>query len=57
MSGQTLLTPLEAASLMGVSVDDLAVMREKGTGPEWGQWKGTIRYEARDVQAWIEART
>lgn len=55
MSGKTLLTPIEAAALMGISVDDLAVMRANDDGPEWGRWKGTIRFAARDVGAWIQA--
>lgn len=57
MAGQTLLTPAEAAVLMGVNAEDLAAMRATGDGPAWGQWKGTIRYETRDVQAWMAAHT
>ena len=53
MTGEILLTPTEAADLMGISVDELATWRTTGQGPEWGQWKGTVRYATTDVRAWL----
>ncbi len=54
MTGEVLLTPAEAAALLGISTDDLATLRADGQGPEWGQWKGTVRYAASDVRAWLD---
>ena len=53
MTGEILLTPTEAADLMGIGVEELATLRTTGHGPEWGQWKGTVRYAASDVRAWL----
>jgi len=54
MTGEILLTPTEAADLMGITVEELATWRTTGQGPAWGQWKGTVRYAATDVRDWLD---
>jgi hypothetical protein len=56
MSTQRLLTTGQTAERMGITVQDLAVPRENGKGPDWGRFGGAIRYDVRDVDEWIKAR-
>jgi len=48
-----LLTRAEAAEHLGISVERLDALRTSGGGPEWGQWKGTIRYAVDELDEWL----
>lgn len=48
-----LLAPAQAAAHLQISADDLDFLRQSGTGPEWGQWCGTVRYDVTDLDAWL----
>lgn len=49
-----LLTRDEAAEHLGITVDELDQLRKTGTGPEWGQWLHTIRYDVYELDAWLK---
>ncbi len=52
-----LLTPAEAAKLLRVSLEQLKIMRRKGTGPEWYRIsEKLIRYDIDSLQQWLRGR-
>lgn len=53
---EKLLTPKDVSSITGLTVQALAQMRYRGTGPVYRQLSArAIRYREADVQAWIDA--
>ena len=54
-----LLTPPQAAAILGIKVDTLTTWRWAGTGPVYhrigGARKGAIRYAAADLESYINA--
>lgn len=55
---EQLLTPEQTADLLGVDVEELAAMRARGVGPEWGELvRRHIRYSRRDVEAHLARAT
>lgn len=53
-----LYAPPELAARLGVTVNNLAQMRFRGTGPRYVKVGAkTIRYRESDVEEWLESRT
>jgi len=53
-----LLTPEEAAKIMGRAVTTLQSMRSNGGGPKFIKvGHRTVRYKREDIMAWLEQRT
>lgn len=55
-----LLTPAEAADYLGIAHTTLVAWRTKHSGPQWvrmGPGRGSIRYRASDVEAYLNAKT
>lgn len=50
-----LLTRAQAAAHLRVTLDELDRLRRAGAGPEWGQWRATIRYDFDGLNAWLQA--
>ena len=50
-----LLTPREAAGLLGLKEQTLAVWRLRGNGPTYRKLNGACRYRASDLETFIEA--
>ena len=48
-----LLTPAEAAEVLGVPPRTLADWRHRGTGPPWLRVGRHARYPADDFDAWV----
>lgn len=54
---RTLMTPEQAAALLGVHVMTLAKWRMSGTGPAYLKLNARVRYDRADVNSWLsEAR-
>lgn len=53
-SSDRLLTRDEAAAHLGITVHELDQLRRTGQGPEWGQWRGTIRYDIDELDVWLK---
>ena len=51
------LTELEAASRLGVSISGLRKWRNGGTGPKFVRLGRLIRYRVRDLEIWLNDRT
>jgi hypothetical protein len=49
-----LLTRDQAAVHLRITIDELDDLRRAGTGPEWGQWRRTIRYDIDELDAWMK---
>jgi predicted DNA-binding transcriptional regulator AlpA len=50
-----LLRPTEVAELLGRSVAALAMMRHRGTGPDFIRTGGVIRYRISSIEHWLNA--
>ena len=48
-----LLTTNEAAELMNIPAGTLRYWRKIGVGPVWLKLEGTIRYDAADIEAYL----
>jgi predicted DNA-binding transcriptional regulator AlpA len=48
-----LLTAVEVAELLGVSVHTLSNWRHKNVGPPHIKLVGAVRYSGADVEAWL----
>ena len=51
-----LLTPPEAADLINVKTNTLAIWRVEGKGPRFIKLGHAVRYNEADVLAWIQTR-
>lgn len=52
-----LLTEVQAADVLNMSVRTLQAWRLKGTGPSFVRAGRAIRYRRRDLESWMEANT
>lgn len=52
-----LLTAAELAAKLHKTSASLAQWRYKGIGPKFIKLGGSVRYRARDVEAWLDAQT
>jgi predicted DNA-binding transcriptional regulator AlpA len=53
-----LITPAEAAEMLGIAVATLAIWRTRGFGPPHMKFGGRmVRYSESDVRVFIERRT
>lgn len=52
-----LLTELQAASLLNLSVRTLQAWRSRATGPLFVRAGRAIRYRRRDLLAWLDSQT
>jgi Helix-turn-helix domain len=50
-----MLTPKQAAEVLGRTVDTLFDWREKRVGPPWVRYVGRIYYKRDDIDAWLAA--
>lgn len=48
----SVLSPGQAAKYLGSTVEDLAAMRGRGTGPEWETGPGGVLYTSTSLLAW-----
>ncbi|MHA1574397.1 MAG: helix-turn-helix transcriptional regulator [Alphaproteobacteria bacterium] len=55
-----LLRPQKVADILDLTLEGLADWRKRGVGPAWfklsGGRSGRVRYEEKDLLAWIEAQ-
>lgn len=54
---ETLLTPVEAAERLRVSLSFLAKARVRGEGPRYRKLGRAVRYSETDLDAFLRART
>ena len=52
---QRLLTPAQAAERLSVAISTLAKMRLRGDGPTFCKLGASVRYEAGDVDTYVES--
>ncbi|QGG39900.1 helix-turn-helix domain-containing protein [Aeromicrobium yanjiei] len=50
-----LLTTSQAAHRLGIPPAQLAALRQRGQGPEWGRFATTIRYSTDELDKWQQA--
>ncbi len=53
VSGERLWSPLEVSVWLGVSVSTLAYWRHRDAGPAWRRVGRHVRYDPRDLTAWL----
>lgn len=52
-----LVTPKQAAEILGRSVNTLKRWRYEGVGPEWVELEGRVSYDVKVLLAYIEKNT
>lgn len=55
-TSDSLLNSIQTAEYLGVSTNRLSALRRAQAGPEWGQFEGTIRYDKRELDIWLNRR-
>jgi excisionase family DNA binding protein len=55
--GSSLLRTTEAAERLGIAARTLEKWRSVGFGPRYLKVGGAVRYDAAELQRWLEART
>lgn len=53
---ERLLSTAEVAELLGVAPETVRFWRWNGSGPPAHKVGRLVRYQAKDVQAWVDAR-
>lgn len=51
----TLLTAKQLSLMLGIPEGTLRYWRNVGLGPVWHKLEGSIRYDVRDVEAYVES--
>ena len=54
---ESLLFPEQAAKILGLKPQTLAIWRSHGTGPRWKKIGSTVRYDEKELGVWIEKQT